>query len=91
MSVNSTSSSASDSSQKSAAIPIMVVILGCFLWGSALSVVKTALEDFDPFFLVFLRMAIVFVVITPFVLYKFWPIRLYQKKDLLLLILLIKH
>lgn len=88
MSVSSTPNYASGSPQKSAAIPIMVVILGCFLWGSALSVVKTALEDFDPFFLVFLRMLIVFVVITPFVLYKFWPIRLYQKKDLLLLILL---
>ena len=76
------------SSSKKLWLPVVVVILGSFLWGSALSVVKIALEDFDPFLLVFLRMAIVFIVITPFVLIKFWPIRLYRKKDLILLVLL---
>lgn len=69
-------------------LAFFTLVLGCFLWGSALSVVKIALVDYDPVFLVFCRMLIAALVLTPIVLIKFRPIRLYRKTDLLLLLLL---
>ncbi len=61
---------------------------GCFLWGSALAVVKLVLDEYDPFFLVFCRMGIAFLVLTPIVLLTMRHIRIYRRKDLLLLFLL---
>lgn len=69
-------------------IAFVSCVTGCLLWGSALSVVKIALEEYDPLFLVFARMGIAFLVLTPIVLLRFRPIRIYSKKDLSLLILL---
>ena len=69
-------------------IAFVAAITGCFLWGSALSIVKIALEEYDPVFLVFARMAIAFLVLTPIVLIRFRPIRIHSRKDFLLLILL---
>ena len=76
---------------KEAKIPVMAfvaAITGCILWGSALSVVKIALEEYDPIFLVFARMAIAFLVLTPIVFLKCRPIRIYSKRDAFLLVLL---
>lgn len=66
----------------------VALFTGCFLWGSALSVVKIALQEYDPVFLVFARMAIAFLILTPVVLVKFRHVRLYRKFDLFLLLLL---
>ena len=67
---------------------MLALILSVLLWGSALSVVKIALLDYDPLFLVFIRLVIAFLVLTPIVLLKFRPIRIHRKRDFALLILL---
>lgn len=69
-------------------IAFIAAITGCLLWGSALSIVKIALVEYDPIFLVFARMGIAFLVLTPIVLIRFRPIRIHSGKDLMLLILL---
>ena len=69
-------------------IAFISAITGCILWGSALSIVKIALEEYDPVFLVFARMAISALVLTPIVLLRFRPVRIYSKRDFLLLLLL---
>ena len=69
-------------------IAFVVAIAGCLLWGVALSIVKIALEEYDPVFLVFARMAISALVLTPIVFLRFRPIRIYSKRDFLLLVLL---
>lgn len=65
-----------------------VLLLSCILWGSGLSFVKIAQADYDPVFLVFIRMFIAFLVLTPIVLFRCRPFRIYSKRDLGLLILL---
>ena len=69
-------------------LAFMVLVLSCFLWGSALSFVKIAQADYDPLFLVFIRMLIAFLVLTPLVVWRCWPFKIYSKRDLGLLILL---
>lgn len=69
-------------------IAFVVVIAGIFLWGSSLSFVKIALEEYDPVFLVFARLIIATLLLTPVVLLKCRPIRIYSKRDFSLLILL---
>ncbi|MBQ4133249.1 MAG: DMT family transporter [Desulfovibrionaceae bacterium] len=64
------------------------MILGCFLWGSAMAVIKLVIDEYDPFFLVFCRMAFAFLVLTPIVFFTMRHVRIYRKKDWLLLILL---
>ncbi len=76
------------SSEKIPPIAFVSAITGCILWGSALSIVKIALEEYDPVFLVFARMAISALVLTPIVFYRFRPIRIYSRRDFLLLVLL---
>ena len=76
------------SSERIPPIAFVSAITGCILWGSALSIVKIALEEYDPVFLVFARMAISALVLTPIVLYRFRPIRIYSRRDFLLLVLL---
>ena len=61
---------------------------GCAMWGSGMAVVKIALQNYDPVFLVGARMIMAFVVFTPFILWRFRPIRI-RKKDIPLLTLLI--
>ena len=75
-------------SEKVPPIAFVSAITGCILWGSALSIVKIALEEYDPVFLVFARMAVSVLVLTPIVFFRFRPIRIYSKRDFLLLILL---
>lgn len=67
---------------------LSALLLSVAIFGSALSVVKIALADYDPMFLVFARMLIAVVVVTPIVLKTCRPIRIYRKRDLGLLILL---
>ena len=76
------------SSERIPPIAFVSAITGCILWGSALSIVKIALEEYDPVFLVFARMAISALVLTPIVFYRFRPIRIYSRRDFLLLVLL---
>ena len=75
-------------SEKIPPIAFVAAITGCILWGSALSIVKIALEEYDPVFLVFARMAVSALVLTPIVFFRFRPIRIYSKRDFLLLVLL---
>ena len=65
-----------------------VMIMGCFLWGSGMAVGKIAVSEYHPMFLVCVRMVIAFLVLTPFVLLKFRPIKIYAKRDLGLLIIM---
>ncbi len=76
------------SSEKIPPIAFVSAITGCILWGSALSIVKIALKEYDPVFLVFARMAVSALVLTPIILFRFRPIRIYSKRDFLLLVLL---
>lgn len=75
-------------SNKIPPIAFVSAVTGCVLWGSALSIVKIALEEYDPVFLVFARMAISALVLTPIIFFRFRPIRIYSKRDFLLLVLL---
>lgn len=64
------------------------LLASIFLFGTALSVVKIALVDYDPLFMVFIRMLTAFLVLTPLVLIRCRPLRIPSKRDLGLLILL---
>ena len=69
--------------------PLIVVLsFNYLLWGSAMSFGKLALEAFNPLFLVGARLIIAFLVFTPIVLLRFWPVRV-AKKDIPVLILLV--
>ena len=61
-------------------------VLACFLWGSALSLVKTVVEEYDPVFLVFARMAVACLILTPFVLIYCRNVRIARWRDLLMII-----
>jgi len=61
-------------------------ILSCFLWGSALSLVKTVVEEYDPVFLVFARMAVACLILTPFVFMYCRKVRFARWRDVLLII-----
>ena len=74
---------------KYTALPVLLGTTGFILWGSSPSVVKIALMQFDPVFLVFARMTLTLLLLTPIVYIKFGPLRLPGKKDLLLLALLV--
>ena len=70
-------------------LPVLSATAGFLLWGSSLSMVKIALGSFDPLFVVFARMGLTLVVVTPLALSKFRPKRLPGKKDCILLLLLV--
>ena len=67
---------------------MLSLLTSIFQFGTALSVVKIALVDYDPLFLVFIRMLTAFLVLTPIVLIRCRPIHIHSKRDLGLLILL---
>ena len=69
-------------------LAFIILILGCLLWGSGLAIGKIALREYHPIFLVTVRMLLALVVLTPIILIKFRPIKLYAKKDFGLLLLL---
>lgn len=69
-------------------IAFAALITGCLLWGSGLAVGKIALREYHPMFLVTIRMVLAFLVLTPFILIKFRPIRIFSKRDFGLLVLL---
>lgn len=71
------------------AIAFVALITGCVLWGSGAAVGKIALSAYNPIFLVIMRLVLAFVVFTPIIIWRFWPIRLQRKKDALIFLLLI--
>ena len=71
------------------AIAFVALITGCVLWGSGAAVGKIALSAYNPIFLVIMRLILAFVVFTPIIIWRFWPIRLQRKKDALIFLLLI--
>ena len=70
-------------------LALVALIIGCILWGSGAAIGKIALSAYDPIFLVVCRLVLAFLVFTPIIIYRFWPIRLHQKKDIFILLLLI--
>ena len=58
------------------AIAFVALVTGCVLWGSGAAVGKIALSVYNPIFLVIMRLILAFVVFTPVVIWRFWPIRL---------------
>ena len=71
------------------AIAFVALITGCVLWGSGAAVGKIALSAYNPIFLVIMRLVLAFIVFTPIIIWRFWPIRLQRKKDALIFLLLI--
>jgi len=69
-------------------LAFVIMILGCFLWGSGMAVGKIAISEYHPMFLVCMRMVIAFLVLTPIVLVMFRPIKIYTKRDFGLLVLM---
>lgn len=74
---------------KNTAWPVLLGTLGFIIWGSSPAMVKIALRQFDPVFLVFARMALTLLLLSPLVYIKFGPPRLPGTKDFLLLGLLV--
>ena len=77
-----------DAPEQGTKLAFIILILGCMLWGSGLVVGKIALREYHPLFLVTIRMLLALMVLTPIILIKFRPIKLYSKKDFGLLVLL---
>ena len=67
---------------------MLALCTSIFLFGTALAVIKVALVDYDPLFMVLVRMVVAFVALTPIVLLRCRPVRIHTKKDLTLLLLL---
>ena len=70
-------------------IAFVALVTGCVLWGSGAAVGKIALSVYNPIFLVIMRLILAFVVFTPVVIWRFWPIRLQRRKDAFIFLLLI--
>lgn len=75
--------------EKTPAIAFVSVVVGCILWGSGAAVGKIALSAYDPIFLVVMRLLLAFLVFTPIIIWRFWPIRLQRRKDIFIFLLLI--
>ncbi len=69
-------------------LAVIVMIVGCVLWGSGMAVGKIAVTEYHPLFLVCMRMLLAALVLTPFILVAFCPIKIYSRRDLGLLVLL---
>ena len=78
-----------ESENKVPPLALLALIVGCILWGSGAAFGKIALSAYDPIFLVVARLVLAFLVFTPIIIYRFWPIRLQRKKDIFILLLLI--
>ena len=69
-------------------LTFIVLIMGCLLLGSGMAIGKIAVAEYHPLFLVCMRMVIAFLILTPFILIKFRPIKIFSKRDFGLLVLL---
>ena len=49
-------------------LPMLAALVNSVLWGSALVAVKVALDAYDPIFVVFIRLLLAGVIMTPLVI-----------------------
>ncbi|MBQ4133378.1 MAG: DMT family transporter [Desulfovibrionaceae bacterium] len=66
-----------------------VLLLACMMWASGGTFSKIALQNYSPEFMIFFRVAIAAALLTPLVLIKLWPIKIYSRKDLFWIIVLL--